>query len=130
MFLLHGFEENFNIPGSEAGLSRFDDFFGIKLFNGMYAKNANVFAAIPSMHSAFPVITFYFGIKKGLKWGSVLFFIIMLGVWFAAVYSAHHYIIDVILGALCAVLAIVVFEILMKSQKIQIWLSKYVKAIS
>lgn len=127
---LHGFEKNFDIPGNEAALSNFDEFFGIKLFHNMYAKNANVFAAVPSLHSAFPVITLYFGWKKRLKVASAIFLIITLGIWFAAVYSRHHYIIDVFLGFSCAVLAIITFEILMKNGKIQRFLERYVKLIS
>ena len=127
---LHGFEKNFNIPGNEAALSNFDEFFGIQLFHNMYAKNANVFAAVPSLHCAFPVITLYFGWKKRLKWASAAFLIITLGIWFAAVYSRHHYIIDVFLGFLCAVMAIICFEMLMKSEKVQQFLERYVRLIS
>ena len=127
---LHGFEKNFNIPGNEAALANFDAFFGIDLFHNMYAKNANVFAAVPSLHSAFPVITLYFGIKKRLKWMNVVFFIIMIGIWFAAVYSRHHYIIDVVLGFLCAALSLVVYEFLIKSRLVQQFLERYLRLIS
>ena len=34
----------------------------------------------------------------------------MAGIWFTAVYTAHHYIIDVTLGIACALLGIVLFE--------------------
>lgn len=127
---LHGFEENFNIPGNEAALANFDRFFGIQFYHNMYAKNANVFAAIPSLHSAFPVITLYFALKKRLKWASIAFAIITLGIWFAAVYSRHHYIVDVLLGVLCAIFTLITFELLMKSQKVQAWLARYVRLIS
>ena len=96
----------------------------------MYAKNANVFAAVPSLHCAFPVITLYFGWKKRLKWASAAFLIITLGIWFAAVYSRHHYIIDVFLGFLFAVMAIICFGMLMKSEKVQQFLERYVRLIS
>jgi len=127
---LHGFEKNFDIPGNEAALSNFDKFFGIELFHGMYAKNANVFAAVPSLHSAFPVITLYFGWKKRLKLASVVFLIITLGIWFAAVYSRHHYIIDVFLGFMCAASAIIAYELLMKTDIVKRFLKKYVNLIS
>ena len=39
-----------------------------------------------------------------------LFAIIMLGIWSTAVYTSHHYIIDVTLGIGCALLGIFVFE--------------------
>lgn len=123
---LHGFEKNFSIPGNEAGLANFDRILGVQLFHGMYAKNANVFAAIPSLHSAYPLVTLYFGIKKKMWTASAVFFVIMVGIWFSAVYSRHHYIIDVVLGALCAVATIVVVEgVILKSVKANGWLERY-----
>jgi len=40
-----------------------------------------------------------------------LFVVFMLGIWFAAVYSGHHYIIDVLAGILCALIGIAIFEV-------------------
>jgi len=125
----HGFEQNFDIPGSAAQLLKFDELVGSPVFRNMYEKNANVFAAIPSLHSAYPIVLFYFGLKKKYKIASIIFFADILGIWFAAVYSLHHYIIDVLLGALCAIIAIFVFEsILMRSQFRHV-LARYVNFI-
>jgi len=126
---LHGFEENFGIPGNEAGLANFDRILGVKLFNGMYAKNANVFAAIPSLHAAYPLVTLYFGIKKKLKVASWVFLVILGGIWWAAVYSRHHYIIDVLLGAACAVATIVVYEKVVLKTRVDGWLEWYAERI-
>ena len=49
-------------------------------------------------------------INKCNKFVIVLFAIIMLGIWGTAVYSSHHYIIDVMLGIGCALLGILLFE--------------------
>ena len=108
----YGFIENFSLPGDAAGLSRFDDLLGINIFGNMYNKNANVFAAIPSLHSAYPVVLFYFGLKKRYKILSAIFFIDIIGIWFAALYTSHHYLLDILLGGLCAIIAIIVFELL------------------
>ena len=127
---LHGFEQNFDIPGNAAQLSRFDDIVGSPIFANMYNKNANVFAAIPSLHSAYPVVLFYFGLKKKYKIASAIFFLDIIGIWFAAVYSMHHYIIDVILGAFCAIIAIFVFEKVLMNSSFKKVLSRYVTFIS
>jgi hypothetical protein len=127
---LYGFEQNFNIPGNAAGLANFDKLFGIDLFHNMYSRNANVFAAIPSMHSAFPALALYYAWKKGSKFWIGLFIFVGSGIWFGAVYSNHHYIIDVILGISCSVFAILVFELLRKNDLIQKWLARYEKVIS
>lgn len=122
---LHGFQENFQIPGNEAGLANFDRILGIQLFHGMYAKNANVFAAIPSLHAAYPLVTLYFGIKKRLSVGKWVFLVILGGIWFSAVYSRHHYIIDVLLGAACALATILVYEKAILKTKVDEWMGRY-----
>ena len=126
---MYGFEENFTIPGNEAGLASFDHIMGIPLFHGMYAKNANVFAAIPSLHSAYPVLPLYFAIKKRMKLASWGFFIICVGIWLSAVYTRHHYVIDVLLGIACALATIFVFERFVLKTKVDGWLERYAEAI-
>lgn len=109
---LHGFELHFDTPGNPAGLLKFDAFFGIHLFAGMYSKSANVFAAIPSLHSAYPMLCLLYGWKLQKKWLNIAFAIFVAGVWFAAVYTRHHYVIDVIAGAVVAVGGYLLFEFL------------------
>ena len=126
---MHGFAENFSIPGNEAGLANFDRIMGIPLFHSMYAKNANVFAAIPSLHSAYPILPLYFALKRKMWWAVGVFFIICCGIWGAAVYSRHHYIIDVILGILCALATIFVLERLVLKTRVDGWLDRYAELI-
>lgn len=97
--------------GNTAGLSRFDQLTGSTIFQSLYAKSSNVFAAMPSLHSAYPLIVLYYGIKKkvGLLM-TVIFTIVMVGIWFAAVYTSHHYILDVLAGIAAATLAIVIYQ--------------------
>lgn len=125
----HGFDFQANTPGNPAGLIKFDDFFKVNVFEGMYAKNGNVFAAIPSLHSAFPVLLVYFGIKKRLLIGSIFFFIILAGIWFAAIYTNHHYIIDVIAGGSTALFSIFLFEKILLKTKFKTWLAKYTELL-
>ena len=46
-------------------------------------------------------------------WIRVALAVITLGIWFTAVYTSHHYIIDVALGILCAITGYLLFEYLM-----------------
>ena len=128
----YGFEPILNTPGDVAGLGRFDEMTGLGIFDSLYSRNSNVFAAVPSLHSAYMVITFYYSLKaKYPNFLRVIFGIIMFGIWFTAVYSAHHYIIDAILGASCAVLGIFIFEkILMKWGAFNRFITKYTMYIS
>ena len=123
----YGIEPILNTPGNMGGLARFDELVGIPVFNWIYGRNSNVFAAVPSLHSAYLVVTLYYALQR--KTGPLLLsvlIIFMLGIWFTAVYSSHHYIIDVILGVLCALLGIALFEKgLMKLKRFRSFFSKY-----
>lgn len=111
---LHGFEFDPHTPGNTAGLGRFDAYFGIHLFEGMYAKSSNVFAAMPSLHAAYPTITLFYALKNRIKLASVLFFFIMIGIWFSALYSSHHYVFDVLAGIFCTVTGYFLYQFLYK----------------
>jgi hypothetical protein len=107
---VHGFVFDPNTPGNTAGLANFDRQFGISVFSGIYAKSSNVFAAMPSLHSSYPVIVLYYGLKKKLGLINVGFGIIMVGIWFSAVYTSHHYTLDVLAGITCALTGITLFN--------------------
>ena len=121
----HGLKFISATAGNTAGLSRFDHYFNIQLFQGIYSKGSNVFAAMPSLHSAYPVIVLYYGLKSRLKFINILFAVVMLGIWFAAVYNSHHYVLDVIAGVLCSLLAIVTFELFLKSERFKNLLNQF-----
>jgi len=108
----HGFSFHSFTAGSTAGLERFDDYFGITVFKSLYEKGSNVFAAMPSLHSSYPLLVLYYGIRNKPGWMNIVFAVIAAGIWFAAVYTSHHYILDVIAGILCAFLGIIVFAFL------------------
>ncbi|RYY10735.1 MAG: phosphatase PAP2 family protein [Cytophagaceae bacterium] len=72
------------------------------VFQSIYAKNANVFAAMPSLHSAYPVVVLFYSFKNKTRFLPVIFSLIMVGIWFAAVYTSHHYLLDVLAGVAVA----------------------------
>lgn len=110
---LHGNHFIAGTPGNTAGLARFDAFFDIKIFADLYSKGSNVFAAMPSLHSSYPLIVFYYGLrKKAGAFMTALFAIIVGGIWFAAIYTSHHYILDVLAGIAVAVTGILIFNVL------------------
>lgn len=104
-----GFEFIAATPGNTAGLSRFDAYFGVQIFSALYAKSSNVFAAMPSLHSSYPLLVLYYALKNRLGLLNVVFAIITVGIWFAAVYSSHHYVLDVLAGIVCAGCGILLF---------------------
>lgn len=125
----YGFEVIHGTPGNAAGLLNFDRLLGIDLFAGMYSKNANVFAAIPSLHSAYPVLCLLYGWRLKKPWLNVLFAVFVAGIWFSAVYSRHHYFLDVLAGASVAVFSYFVFEYLSEKTVLKRWFERLAGAI-
>lgn len=128
----HGFEAIPGTPGEVAGLGRFDDMTGLSIFNGLYARNANVFAAMPSLHSAYTFVAFIYSfiIRSSKIWKCILG-IVTLGIWFTAVYTSHHYILDVTGGIICSIIAVLLFEqVLMRIPTFRKWLGRYASYIT
>jgi inositol phosphorylceramide synthase catalytic subunit len=95
---------DFSITGSAAGLLRVDQLIGIPYFDKIYSSGAWVFGALPSMHAGVPALTLLYTLKLKMKRTSTVLAIHLVSVWTAAVYLRHHYIIDLLLGALyCAI---------------------------
>ncbi len=109
-FLQYGDVINLSAPGEPANLARFDEMIGIQLYHGMYSQGTNTFGALPSMHAAFPLILSYYSIKFGNRFLTILFIISLLSIWFGAVYSNHHYLIDVLMGIGCGIIGIFLTE--------------------
>jgi len=122
---LYGVDSAFQkVPGNPGRLINFDHFFGVDTFSNMYSLNANVYAAVPSKHCAFPIISLFFAIRYRLKWWIIGFTVLMISTWFSAVYSNHHYIIDVLSGITAALLALVVYQLLLKT-RVKAFLDNY-----
>lgn len=108
----YGFLFNPHTPGHVAGLGRFDSYFHVGVFSALYAKSSNVFAAMPSLHAAYPLTVLYYGLRWRLGRVNALFALITAGIWFAAVYTGHHYLLDVLAGIGCGIVGILAFQLL------------------
>ena len=57
------------------------------------------------------VVALLYAVKsRQNRWLLAAFAVIMVGIWWTAVYSGHHYLIDVLLGIGCALLGVGLFE--------------------
>ncbi len=110
----YGFVFNANTPGSTAGLAKFDALVHANIFQGLYTKGSNVFAAMPSLHSSYPLIVFYYAVKNKVGLMTIFYGTVMCGIWFAAVYTNHHYVLDVLAGILCGLTGITLFTLIQK----------------
>jgi len=91
------------VAGSAAGAARFDLLLGISYFEQFYGRSPNVFGAMPSLHTAYPLLATFAVWEKGWGW-RLACGLFAVAVGFSAVYLTHHYILDVLGGVLAAVL--------------------------
>ena len=128
---LYGFSFNADTPGNTAGLDSFDRFFNVGIFKQLYTKSSNVFAAMPSLHASYPVVALYYGIKYKVGLGkNAVIALIMAGTWFAAVYNSHHYTIDVLAGISCAIVTLVLFQLLLQTKWLNRFIASYQKLVN
>jgi membrane-associated phospholipid phosphatase len=82
---------------SPAGLARLDALLRVPVAATFYAKSANIFGAMPSLHVAYATLVAFVVMPLG-GWlrGLALGFAVSMA--FSAVYLRHHYIIDVVAG--------------------------------
>lgn len=88
---------------NEAGFQRIDAIIRLPLFREIYANAPVTHGSFPSLHAAFPAIIFFNGswvAHGGWKFG--LCHLILIS-W-AALYSHHHYLLDIIGGILLSFL--------------------------
>jgi membrane-associated phospholipid phosphatase len=69
----------------------------------------NLVAAVPSLHAAYPTLTMLFLYNRVGKFKPILV-IYAVSMWFSVVYLGEHYVIDVILGVLYAVITYLLFK--------------------
>jgi inositol phosphorylceramide synthase catalytic subunit len=96
---------------SPAGLQRFDALLGVPLAATFYAKSANIFGAMPSLHVAYATLVACVAAPLGrwLRLGTVAF---ALSMAYSAVYSRHHYLVDVVAGVLLTFAVVATFRAL------------------
>ena len=129
---MHGFDFIPGTHGETAGLGRWDAMMGVGIFDGLYSRNSNVFAAMPSLHAAYMLIAFIYSLRARCSvWLRVLFAFICLGIWWTAVYTSHHYILDVAAGIGVTLLGWAIFEAgLMRLTAFRHFIDKYKAYIS
>jgi inositol phosphorylceramide synthase catalytic subunit len=101
---------------SAAALVNFDRLIGHDVFLSLYATfNSNPFAAIPSLHAGYPTII---ALLVGLRFGGWAWLAVLLPAWawFSAVYLNHHYIVDLLVGGLYAMIAFLIARLVIVPQ--------------
>ena len=116
-YLEYGAMIDLTTTGQTAGLGRFDELIGFPLYANMYGQSSNVFGALPSMHAAFPMLLTIYSIRYKNWWLTGLFAISMISIWIGAIYTSHHYIIDILMGIACGIIGYLITEWYFKTRK-------------
>ena len=100
---------------SPAGAARFDALLGVHFFANFYSRNPNVFGAMPSLHSAYPVVALWqvWHLGRGWRVAAAAYGGLIA---FSAVYLSHHYVLDVIAGVAVAIIACAAVDALSASR--------------
>jgi hypothetical protein len=77
---------------------------------------ANLVAAVPSVHSAYPWLIFLFMANK-YRHFAIPSLLYTFGVWFSVVYLGEHYVVDVIAGCIYATIAFILIDSFDKKRK-------------
>ena len=104
-----------SVQCNEALLSEFDRLTHTSIFHFIYTRGSNVFGAVPSLHSAYPLISLLFAWKHRHNAFVIFFAVVAIGTWIGAVYTQHHYVIDILLGIICAVLSYLLILVFIKT---------------
>ena len=81
----------------EANFYKVDDFFKIKIFKTIYSHSKLICGAFPSLHTSWPSVILFSNFFWISRWKCILH---VFFVSFAAIYSIHHYLSDVLMGIL------------------------------
>jgi membrane-associated phospholipid phosphatase len=76
-----------------------------KLVQGLIKNAAQWFAAVPSVHGAYPVLLFLLAVRDRSRLVVAGFALYAAAMWAATVMLNQHYIIDLIIGAILALVA-------------------------
>jgi membrane-associated phospholipid phosphatase len=105
---------SYSISGEPAGLVDVDSILEYPLFQKLYGSSPIVFGSFPSLHGAWPLMITLYAPGRVPK---VLCAIYTAWVWWAAAYLNHHYLVDLLGGAVYVVV------IYMLGQRFVAWLT-------
>jgi membrane-associated phospholipid phosphatase len=91
-------------------LTRVDALVGIPYFTGMYGRSSDIFGAVPSLHVAYPLLMALEGWRLHRAFGRFMLVFFYLAMCFSAVYLDHHWVIDIVLGSVYALVVAVAFR--------------------
>lgn len=100
-----------DVHPNAAAAHRFDQILGTHFFDEIYGRGVDVFGAYPSLHVAYPLlvtwVTLRLPVFRPLRPFALSFYLLMC---FSAVYLQHHYVVDILLGSLYAIVSLLLVQ--------------------
>jgi len=95
---------SYSIHGDPAGLRTTDVLLNMHFFENLYSTSPVVFGSFPSLHAAWPfMVAMYYPLKGPSNY---LVWLYVAWVWWAAIYLKHHFLVDVLGGAVYVLIAL------------------------
>lgn len=110
---------DYDTPGYAAGLIRVDIALGTHLTSNGFHASPIVFGALPSLHSAMAVMTFFF-VGYYSRWYFIKFlaFMFVMIQWWATIYLDHHWRLDLLAGLIYACIWFtIIYKLVIKYQQ-------------
>jgi hypothetical protein len=102
----HGCQVDMNALPSAAGLLRVDQLLGVHYYQGLYARAAWVFGAMPSMHCAYPMLGLLTAWRAASWKTKPIHVLYAVTMFVGSNYLDHHWLWDGIAGVMLAGLAV------------------------
>jgi len=96
---------SYDMQGDCGRLKGADSILGFSLFQNIYGNSPVVFGSFPSLHAAWPVLISIYTVLMGVPLSSLKWFYIAW-IWWAAVYTKHHFFLDVLGGGVYTVIVV------------------------
>lgn len=104
---------SYELPGDPGRLAYVDEVIGFPLFQGIYGTSPLVFGSFPSLHAAWPFIISAYSVMFSVPLPRVKW-LYCCWIWWAAVFTRHHFLLDVLGGIFFCVLSIYITSWLVK----------------
>ncbi|KAF9976516.1 Aureobasidin resistance protein Aur1 [Actinomortierella ambigua] len=95
----------YSMNGDPGGLARVDDILGTNMYKSTFTASPLVFGAFPSLHSADAWLLALFTVFTFGPLAIPFVVTYVLWIWWSTMYLGHHYVVDLVGGAVYAVVA-------------------------
>jgi len=94
---------SYNFKGEPAGLQFADQILRLSIFEQIYSNSPVVFGSFPSLHAAWPFLIASYSDPNSIV--GILTWLSVIAVWWAALYLKHHFMVDLLGGAIYVLFA-------------------------